>query len=197
MVDDENFNENNSDDEKEEYDDEEIPDIDEYGHQIDGIVDVSNKIIDTKNDEDETQFDLNTSDNYRDFYEVFNNSKRKKKSNFPKFTKYEYSKLYGTLAQYIMFSNIKVPEEMKETYEVRTGDEFIIARYWIKNRKKYPLPTNLLRVLYLNVSETINPSNLYDEDDLSFKDDNDDTDRFYYNFRSSPYKKDLPIEDII
>lgn len=190
--DDIDFNENNSEngDFEEKGDDDYNPDDDENGYFEDLVV----KVVENK--DEEPIFDINSNENKEEYISQFFNPKRKKNSNFPKMTKYEYSKLYGTLADYVMNSNIKVPEEMKSSYAVRTGDPFIISRYWIENRTIYPLPTHLVRCLYTKITETVNPSSLILEDDLSFKDDHDDTERFHYNFRDGPYQKDLPVEDI-
>ena len=185
----------NSDNEHEQYPDDE--DYDSDNDEIAYETGVITKSLDQKttDEEDDTLFGIDTSDNYEDFLGVLKNSKRKRKSNFHKMTQYEYTKLYGILAQHIMDSNIKLPEEILDTYEVKTGVVFIISRFWIKNRNLYPLPTNLVRLLYSNVTEIVNPSSLIMEEDLDFKDENDDTERFYYNFRKGPYEKDLPIEE--
>lgn len=186
--------ENNSDNEEEQdFGDEDYDsENDENAYDL-GVVPKKEEGI-KNNDDEDTLFGIDTSDNYEDYFGILNNSRRKKKSNFKKITIYEYSKLYGTLAQHIMNSEIKLPEKMLDTYEVKTGDVFIISRFWINNRHIYPLPTNLIRLLYSNVTEIVNPSTLLLDNDLDFKDENDDTERFYYNFRSGPYEKDLPVE---
>ena len=113
--------------------------------------------------------------------------KYKRTSGVEKVSKYEYSVLYGKLAQYIQQSKITIPDGLLEDPEIKSGDLFRISRRWIQRRKEFPIPINFQRMLFPGNMEKKNPADLKIDEDFDFKDDHDDTYRFYYNFRDKPY----------
>jgi len=176
----------NENDEEIEYDDTDNYEINDYENQDEGI-DLSAKTH--KNEEEDEDEDIILEDKDYTIVPVKNkiNIIKGKKSNIKKISKYEYSKIYGILTKYIVDSSINVPEEMLNEEEVKSGDAFRISRFWIENRKKYKLPLNLYRNLYLKVNETIELDSLLTESDLSFRDEESDHEKFWYNFRDKPY----------
>lgn len=126
-----------------------------------------------------------------DFVQTFTSDfkpKYKRTSGIQKISKYEYAVLYGKLATYIQQSKITVPEGLLDDPEIKSGDIFRISRRWIQRRNEFPIPINLQRMLFPGNTEKQNPSDLKIDEDYAFKDDNDDSDRFHYNFRDKPYE---------
>lgn len=181
-------------------DDEQIIDLDdedfdenEYENQ-DRDVDENAKVKaqDNNEDETETQFDISGDFDFEASLAFAGQHKRKTSSNITRITKYEYAKAVGTLATYISESRIDVPDEMLETPAVKSGNAIKIAFFWFDNRKQYPLPITLKRHLNNLVCEELDPTKLYTDHDLSFRDDNDNTDLlFSRNFRDRDYENDI------
>lgn len=113
--------------------------------------------------------------------------KHKRTSGITKLTKYEYSVLYGKIAQYIQQGKLTIPEGLLKDPEINSGDVFRMSRRWIQMRTQFPIPFDFQRMLFPGNVEKQNPSNLKTDEDFDFKDDHDDTERFYYNFRSENY----------
>ena len=174
-----------SEDEQNNYDDDYDYDINEYENQDEDIDDSQKKKSDKNDDEN---FDLDQIQEFDNSMNIYNNPKRKKTTGIIKMTDYEFAKLYGTLADYIMTSRLEIPEEMENEEEVKSGDVFRIARFWINNRKKYPLNVKIERHLYGNIKEKVDPTKLLTNEDLEFNDDNTDSYKFVYNFRNKPYE---------
>lgn len=174
-----------SDDEQNNDNYDEDYEINEYENQ-DQDIDESLKKKVEKDDEDEL-FDIDQIQDFDTSMNIYNNPKRKKTSGIIKMSDYEFAKLYGTITDYIVTSRIEIPEEMEKEEEVKSGDAFRIARFWINNRKKYPLNAKIERQLYGNVKERVDPTKLLTNEDLEFNDDNTDSYKFVYNFRDKPY----------
>lgn len=173
-----------------ELDDEDYNSDDDYAHLDEGV-DRDVKENDIEEDGYESLInDIGNENDGEGFLDTYRNVKRVKKSNIIKISKYEYSRLYGNLAQYLMESRFEVPPDLeRENPEIiNSCDCFIISRFWIENRHKYPLPMALSRNLYLKTDEIVDVGKLKTEDELSFKDEEDDTYRFHYNFRDKPYE---------
>ena len=162
--------------------------VDDYANQdSDLIINGDNDEIENDNEEDEDILDGIIE---VDFVSTFTTNfipKYKHTSGINKLSKYEYSVLYGKLAQYIQQSKITVPEGLLEDPEIKSGDIFRISRRWIQLRNDFPIPINLQRMLFPGNIEKKNPSDLKIDEDYDFKDDHDDTYRFYYNFRDKHY----------
>lgn len=193
MSDYENDNsENEENEEIEDLNDDDHGPIDEYAAQNEDLKafeteEANDKFMDDDDDEDPLN-DMSVDKESDNIADIYKNTKRKKKSGIIKMSKYEYAKLYGSLAYNLINSVIELPPEMEKEDIVETGDCFSISRFWIANRHKYPIPLSILRNLYLKTNEVVDPAKLLIDDDLSFKDDNDDTERFNYNFRDKPYE---------
>lgn len=184
-------------------------DIDEYQNQNFGI-DNSRKI----QNNDEEDFDI---DEIIDFEDSFNSHqyRKKTKTNIKLITKYEYSKLFGKLAEYIAFSKIEVPEGIFEipegkidvpgaegkgvagkTFEevlgVKSGDHFLISRKWIEfsKVKGLELPLTIVRSITNNVKEELQIEDVNIPSEYYFRDEGPDNleDMFYQNFREKPYE---------
>lgn len=181
---------NNSDEEEQQdLDDEDYESGDEYAF-LDQDIERDIKEVAVEDDNYESLInDIGNDNEGENFLDIYKNKKRVKKSGIIKISKYEYSKLYGTLAISLMESKIDVPIELinENPHIIQTCDVFIISRFWINNRSRYALPMSLLRNLYHKTDETVDISKLKTDDDLSFKDEQDDTYRFDYNFREKPY----------
>lgn len=160
--------------------------INEYENQDEDIDESFKKKVD-KEEEDEL-FEIDQIQDFDTSMNIYNNPKRKKTSGIIKMTDYEFAKLYGTFADYIMTSRLEIPPEMEDEEEVKSGDVYRIARFWINNRKKYPLNSKIERHLYGNVKERVDPTKLLTNEDLEFHDDNSDSYKFTYNFRDKPYE---------
>lgn len=163
-------------------------DIDDYPDMKEGIdeslKESKEEIIDDDNS-DVFNFDNDFSSEdiiKKNLYQV------KRTTNFQKMTFYEMSKLIGELAHYITENKILCHSDLENHTEVISGDPIRIARCMIENRKKYPLPITIIRKINNTICEKLNPSTMISEEDLDFKDDGDDSEKFYYNFRSKPYK---------
>ncbi|MDR3597169.1 hypothetical protein [Clostridium sp.] len=181
--------ENNVDNNSEngDYDDnfDDDSDIDDHANQDADIDESSKKQV--QKEEEDNLMDTDQDINFGPQTTIYNNLKRKKTSGILKISLPEYSRTYGTLTKYIMEGKIDIPEEMKEEEEVKSGDAFRIARFWIFNRHKYPLPLTLGRELYQKVVEYVDINKLVLEDELEFNDDNSDSYKFFYNYRDKPY----------
>ena len=175
--------EHNNDDENEEY--YELDDTDVVINEYDDDEDHEAHNDDEDEDNDLVE-DIEQIDFEKSLFSVIN-PKFKKTSRISRMSKYEYCVLYGKLAEYIQQSKLYVPEGLLNDPEVLSGDIFRISRCWIKNRKEFPIPLNLDRILFGHNVEKINPSELETDDYYAFLDDEDDTDRFYYNFRDEHY----------
>lgn len=181
-----NINQDEENPEEDEDYDEDIK-INDYEGQ-DGDIDNSNKKI-VSGEEDEDLFELNQDEDFEKKYtNQYHQNPKKEKSGYPILSFFEYSKIFSELAKYIADNKISVPESMIDEEEVLSGDVIRISRFWIKNRKRWPLPITIPRHLYKKKFEIIDPNKLPTEDELSFRDENDDTFRFDYNFRDKPYE---------
>lgn len=173
--------------------DDEDFDENEYENQ-DRDVDENAKIKNQGNEEDEleTQFDISGDFDFEASMVHTGQYKRKTSSNILRITKYEYAKAVGTLATYISESKIDVPDDMLNTQAVKSGNAIKIAFFWFNNRTKYPLPITIKRQIHNSYLEELDPAKLLTDDDLSFKDDNDNTDLlFERNFRSTNYENEI------
>lgn len=216
----------NMDDMHEDYDDElgseasenldnadEDVDIDEYANQNMGI-DNSRKEKENENDDD-ADVDVDEVIEFEESFNLTSYPKKKTKTNIKRMTKYEYSKIFGKLAEYIAFSKVEVPEGIFEIPEGMTdvpgaegkgvagktfaevlctasGDHFLIARKWIEYSKVkgLELPVTLVRSITNSVKEELQIENLNIPSDYYFKDEGPDIieDMFYQNFREKPYE---------
>lgn len=112
---------------------------------------------------------------------------RRKVSGYPIISFTEYVALYSNLCDYISKSKIEIPPEMADEEEVKSCDIYRTARFWIRNRSKYPIPLGISRHILGNTYENVdvNKSILFEE--LDFHDDNNDEYRFDFNFNKTNY----------
>lgn len=161
-------------------------DIDDYEGQDEDINNSGKKEI-IKDDDDDVLFDLNDIDEFEKKFTTTNNQIKKKSSGYPIISSNEYAKLYGLLTTYIVDNKISVPKDMEDLEIIKSSDAFRIAKYWLDNRKIWPIPMELEKHLYDKTIEMVNPNKLETHDDLSFHDDNNDEYRYDYNFHDEPY----------
>lgn len=161
--------------------------INDYEGQDTELINDGDNEIDNDNDEDEDILDGMIDVDFVSTFTTNFTPKYKRTSGISKLSKYEYSVLYGKLAQYIQQNKISIPNGLLEDNEIKSGDIFRISRRWIQRRNEFPIPISIQRMLFHGSMEKKNPADLKIDEDYDFKDENDDTYRFYYNFRKNPY----------
>lgn len=161
--------------------------VDDYAAQDEEINAIEGKQADNEEEDENDILDDTPEIEFEQSMQVVFNPKLKRNTRIARMSKYEYSAIYGKLAEYIATSKLSVPDGLLENPEVLSGDTFRIARCWIENRKQFPIPLEVDRKLFANISEKISINNLRTDDYYEFDDDNTDKHRFYYNFRNEPY----------
>lgn len=177
----------------------EAGEIDEFGYDEDVVIndyegqdaeiaadDQENDGIDDEN-EDDAILDGVVEVEFTKSMSLTSHPKYKKTSGIKKMSSYEYAALFGKVALYIQQGKISVTDNLLDTPEVLSGDEFRISRKWIEERRKSKIPLKLERMLFPGNIEKLDPANLKTDDDYEFKDDNSDSHLFYQNFRKNPY----------
>lgn len=180
------FDDNNieEEEEEEEYGDEDFV-TDEYANQNEDI-DNLNKSNQKGDEEDDNIVDINQVEEIETVV-IKKDTNKITTSGYPIISFIEHTKIYSTLCDYISKSQLEVPESMENEPEVLSGDTFRIARFWINNRRRWPIPLTIKRHIQGNIYEDVDPNNLMFMDEIGFKDDNDDTHLFYQNFHPEPY----------
>lgn len=172
-------------------------DIDEYGDEDENIddhehqdedIDKSGKIQVKKDDEDNDQnSEINQFDDLIHTVTTKKNINRRKVSGYPIISFTEHTKLFSVLCDYLSKSKFDIHPGMEGEDEVLSGDIFRVARFWITNRHKWPLPLSISRHIVGNTFEKVDVNNMLFVEDLDFHDDNHDEYRFHYNFNAKPY----------
>lgn len=172
-------------DEDEYGDDDEI--IDDHANQ-DEDIDKSGKVkTEVLEDNEDPSLEINNFDDFEQVNVSNNNTNRRKLSGYPIMSFIEHTKLYSILCDYLSRSKFELPIGMLDEKEVKSCDVFRIARFWIANRAKFPLPLGIDRIIVGNNIEKVDVNKILSVEDLDFHDDNHDEHRFYYNFNSEPY----------
>lgn len=173
------------DGDEDEYGDED-EDIDDHANQ-DEDIDKSAKIKTDKTDDEDPSSEINQFDDFEQPVILKKNANRKKVSGYPIVSFIEHTRIYSVLCDYLSLSKFDIPSGMSNEEEVKSCDIFRVARFWIANRDKWPLPLGISRQVTVSTVENVNINNMMFMEDLDFHDDNNDEYRFHYNFNAQPY----------
>lgn len=174
-------------DDPEEYDDDDEK-IDDYAAQNDGIDNsAKNKTQNDDKGEDEN-LEINQFEDFTTITTVSKNTNKKRTSGYPIVSFTEEAKIFSSLVEYLSKTKIDVAPGLEKEEIYQSGDIFAISRFWIANRKKYPLPLGIDRHILGKTFEKIDPNKMVFVSDLYFHDENHDEHRFDWNFNDKPYK---------
>lgn len=178
-------------------DGENIEEFEEYGDEDEKIddhegydkdIEKSDRIVLNKENDDDPNHQINQFDDLITTTTIpKKNINQRKISGYPIISFIEHTKLYSILCDYLSNSKLEIHPGMETEEEVLSGDIFRIARLWIANRDKWPLPLGIDRHILGNTFEKVDINTMLLVEDLDFHDDNNDEYRFHYNFNLTPY----------